>query len=486
MSDKARQSIIGSAPARGITALPATSPDPPTPLVSIHVNAPASVSAGADVEYTITVENKSQAPAHHVKVSDSIPAGVQFVADKAVPLPSESDAKHVAWELGTLKPGETKSLRVTFRPLKEGLEAIDNTARVQFEHGQRVHTVLKRPQLVVTKTSVKHALEGTPIACALIVENTGEVDVTNIEVHDALAEGLRFEGDDGQKSPVKSWTIPLLGPKQSRTFNYNVIGEKAGALTSHVVAKAERGALASFDWKINVGPSPLTVKITGPKQVYLNYPAAYQISVNYKGADPLDNVVLSVPILKGMKIVRATPGSQSFRDRVQWPLAKLSAGETRKFNISVEMANAGTSPISAQVLWHGPTQTDEVTTEFLGAVALHLDLQQSNNPVRVGEKVRYSLTVTNNGSAPAKGVKLIVTFPVSQLTVDADGTDGKQQPDRSLVVDINQIAPKEKLVRQVTLKATAQGSAKFHVEMESAEHLPAGNVTKEEITTITE
>jgi len=46
--------------------------------------------------------------------------------------------------------------------------------------------------------------------------------------------------------------------------------------------------------------------------------------------------------------------------------------------------------------------------------------------------------------------------------------------------------PKEKLVRQVTLKATAQGSAKFHVEMESAEHLPAGNVTKEEVTTITE
>ena len=167
-------------------------------------------------------------------------------------------------------------------------------------------------------------------------------------------------------------------------------------------------------------------------------------------------------------------------------LPKLSAGETRNFNISVEMPNAGTTPISAQVLWHGPTQTDEVTTEFLGAVALHLQLQQSNNPVRVGEKVRYTLTVTNNGSAPAKGVRLIVTFPVSQLTADADGTDGKQQPDRSLVIEISQIAPKEKLVRQVTLKATAQGSAKFHVEMESAEHLPAGNVTKEEITTITE
>jgi uncharacterized repeat protein (TIGR01451 family) len=486
-SDRARQSIIGSVPpARGVAAAAPIASDPPTPIVTIHVAAPSSVGAGADVEYTITVENKSQAAAHHVKVSDPIPAGTQLVADKADPLPTESDAKHIAWELGSLKPGDTRTLHVTFRPLKEGLDALENTARVQFEHGQRVRTILKRPQLVVTKTSVKHALEGTPIACTLVVENNGEVDVTNIEIHDALTDGLHFESDEDRRTPVKTWTIATLGPKQSRTFTYNVIGEKAGAMTSHVIAKAERGVLTSYDWKVNVGPSPVTVKITGPKQIYLNYPAVYQISVNYKGVDPLDNVVVSMPLLKGMKILRATPGSQSFKDRVQWPLPKLSAGETRNISVSLEMASVGTTPISAQVLWHGPTQTDEVTTEFLGAVALHLQLQQSNNPIRVGEKIRYSMTVTNNGTAPAKGVKLIVNFPVSQLAVDADGTDGKQQPDRSFVIEINEIAPKEKQVRQVTLKATAQGSAKFHVEMESAEHLPAGNVTKEEVTTITE
>jgi uncharacterized repeat protein (TIGR01451 family) len=415
LSDKARQAIIGSAPsARGTAAAPTVAPDPPTPLVSIHVAAPASASAGADVEYTIVVENKSQAPAHHVKVSNPIPAGTQLVADKADPLPTETDAKHIAWEVGSLKPGESRTLRVTFRPLQEGLEAIENTARVQFEHGQRVRTTLKRPQLVLKKTSVKHALEGSPIACTLTVENTGDVEVVNIEVHDALEDGLHFEAEAeaDRRSPVKSWTIPALGPKQSKEFTYNVVGQKAGALTSHIIAKADRGVLTSFDWTINVGPSPVTVKITGPKQIYLNYPATYQISVYYKGADPLDNVVLTVPLLKGMKIVRASTGSQTFKDRVQWPLPKLSAGQTRTIGITVEMANAGTAPVSAQVLWHGPTQIDEVTTEFLGAVALHLQLQQSNNPVRVGEKVRYALTVTNNGTATAKGVKLIVTFPV--------------------------------------------------------------------------
>ena len=99
ISDRARQSIIGSVPpARGVAPAPVISPDPPTPTVTIHVNAPASVGAGADVEYTITVENKSQAAAHHVKVSDPIPAGTQLVADKADPLPSEkAEAAGISW-----------------------------------------------------------------------------------------------------------------------------------------------------------------------------------------------------------------------------------------------------------------------------------------------------------------------------------------------------------------------------------------------------
>jgi uncharacterized repeat protein (TIGR01451 family) len=485
--ERIRTPIVGTGPmVRGAVGGAAIAPDPPTPVVSIHLEAPSGVSAGTDVEYKITVENKSQAPAHHVKVTDPIPDGTQLVDEKTDPLPTEKDAKHVAWELGTLKPGETRNIRVGFRPLKEGMETIDNIARVQFEHGQKVRTVLKRPQLVVRKTSVKHALEGASIACTLVVENTGEVEIVNIEVNDELFQGLHFVDEADRGKPVKTWKIPSLAPKQKQEFTYNVAGDKAGALTSHVLAKAERGALASFDWKVNVGPSPVAVKIEGPKQLYLNYPATYQVSVHYKGADPLDNVVLSFPLLKGMKIVRATPGSQSFKDRVQWPVSKLMAGETRNFSISVEMANVGTVPVSAQVFWHGPTQIDEVTTEFMGAVALHLALQQPSNPVRVGDKVRYTLTVSNSGTAPAKNVKLIVTYPVSQFAMDVDGTDGKQQADRSLVILVNEIAPKAKQTRTVTLKATAQGKAVFHVEMESAEHLPSGNVTREEQTTITE
>ena len=73
---------------------------------------------------------------------------------------------------------------------------------------------------------------------------------------------------------------------------------------------------AEHDWQITVGPSPVTVKINGPKQVYLNYPARYDIEVNYSGTAPLDNVVVAIGLQKGMKVTRATPGAKSFENRL--------------------------------------------------------------------------------------------------------------------------------------------------------------------------
>jgi uncharacterized membrane protein len=195
---------------------------------------------------------------------------------------------------------------------------------------------------------------------------------------------------------------------------------------------------------------------------------------------------VSFNLAKGMKVVRTTPGAQDFKDRIQWVVPRLNPGETRSFNVAVQAAAAGTVPSFAQVLWRGPEQRAEVVTEFLGAAALHLDLRESGDPIRVGDKVRYTITVTNRGNAPAKDVKLVIKYPITQFAVDLEGTDGKSLPDKSVEITLPPIGPKDQTTRQVTLKATHAGKAVFHVEMESQESLPAGNVTREEPTTITD
>src|SRR5262249_37587407 len=75
----ARDALIGGvAPTRPSVPMRPVSPDPPAPIITIHVSAPASISAGADVEYKITVKNESQAAAHHVKVTNPYPDGARL------------------------------------------------------------------------------------------------------------------------------------------------------------------------------------------------------------------------------------------------------------------------------------------------------------------------------------------------------------------------------------------------------------------------
>jgi hypothetical protein len=224
--------------------------------------------------------------------------------------------------------------------------------------------------------------------------------------------------------------------------------------------------------------------MTGPDKVYLNYPAEYKIQMNYAGLVPLDNVAVAFTLPKGMRVVRATPGSQSFADRLQWNVMRLNPKESRNFTVAVQTATPGTVPSFVKVLWRGPEQIAEATTEFLGAVALHLDLRASNNPVRVGDPVRYTLTVSNSGSAAAKDVKLLVSYPITNFAV-AEGTDGKPKAGGVQEITVPAVAAKGRVVKELVLKATAAGQALVSVEMESAE-LPAGNVKRDVPTTITE
>lgn len=472
-----------------VSPLPVTSSDPPTPMISIHVSAPAGASAGSDVEYKILVENRSQAEAHHVRVTATKPDGVQLLPiDPATP--DEDSTRWLAWRLGTMKPGDRRLIKVAARPIKGGLTEIDFVARVHFEHGQKVRTVLHRPQIAVRKISPQFALEDQDVPCRLIVENTGVVDLVNVEVRDVLGEGLVLVENGQPRGSEFVQKIDILAPKQSREIAYTVRTQRRGRLKSQVIASAERGAATQAEWSIDVGPSPLSIQLSGPKQVYLNYPAQYEIRVDYTGTTPIDNVSVIFVLQKNVKVVRASPGAQTFGDRLQWAIPRLLPRDRRTFSVWLQSETAATIPSFAHVLWSGPKQTAEAVTEFLGAIALHLDVRESNDPIRVGDQVRYTLTVSNRGSKAATDVRILCRYPVTQFTLDTDGSDGKSIKDPQTNAPIQEIgpltiAPRTAVTKTITLKATAAGKAIVHFEMESGD-LPAGNVTRQEPTTITQ
>ncbi|HJT79279.1 MAG TPA: hypothetical protein VJ739_18935, partial [Gemmataceae bacterium] len=109
--------------------------DPPVPTVALRVRVPATVAAGQEVEYHITVENRSRAAAHHVLVRDPLPANARFV--RATPEPF-ARAPELLWKFGTLGPCARREIILVLTPTGPG--EVRNCARVQFEHGECVST----------------------------------------------------------------------------------------------------------------------------------------------------------------------------------------------------------------------------------------------------------------------------------------------------------------------------------------------------------
>ena len=104
--------------------------------------------------------------------SDALQVSADASADQAVSVVLGND---LAIRGVPGRPPDLPDLRVDARE-------ISARAYVTFEHGQKVRTLLQRPQLSVQKITHQHALENQPIACKLIVENTGTTTVEDMSI----------------------------------------------------------------------------------------------------------------------------------------------------------------------------------------------------------------------------------------------------------------------------------------------------------------
>jgi uncharacterized repeat protein (TIGR01451 family) len=465
-----------------VAALPPAA-DPPTPSVSIRVRAPASVGISAkEVNYSIVVENTSRAPAHHVQVTNPIPQHARFI--KAEPTPKDPAAPTLRWDLGTLGPGVSREISLTLQPTGDG--DITDVARVQFEYGQQVMTVVNRPALSLKRVAPKYAHENDSIPVKLIVENTSRVEVRNIVVTDAVDEGLEHAGPDKSALLKREWTIESLAAGQKRELDFALQANKQGVFTSRTAAHADfLPEIKADSWTVTVGKALLDVKVAGPvKPIYLSQPARYDIVARNQGTIPMDNVAVAFSLPLGMKVKQASQGAEQFSSRVQWVIQKFNPGESRTFSLQVQAAEPGTVPLFVEALGRGHVAHAEIKTEFVGAAALRLRIHKSSDPIVVGDKVTYTVTVQNTGTAEARDVEVKISVPTVQLKVESTTAGLTATKDQSSFAwGPLRVRPGQTQTITVPAEATAAGKVRIHAEM-TAPDLTSGPLTWEEETTI--
>ena len=495
--------------------------DPPVPTVALRVRVPAVAPPDQPLQYRILVENTSRAKAHHVVVRNPLPANVEYV--RATPEPNDK-APNLRWDFGTLEPLAHHEIILVVKPTGPG--DVRSCARVQFDHGQCVttritdgsapHPMPPAPKLEGGRAELRLRMTGPPqpmvpvgpeIVFRMEVENVGTALAQGVVLTNTLPKELAYSTSTpaGRGDNPHVWDWGDLQPGQRRNVDCTVLPLKAGACTSRAEVRDATGRKWETSSTVVVGEPKLNVVTTGPSKRPVSRPASYSITVTNPGTIPAADVTVITEVAEGMTLVSASLGGklgpplkrfdkQLNRDvtyrEIRWPAGTLMPKSTRVFQVVLKTDNAGTLEHTARAEAAGGLKalSPPVRTLFEKAAGLTVEINKDSQAVEVGGEVGYTVSILNQGQAPAAKVAVTLTIP-EQMEVVAkrpgDPTEPLRGEGRQLIFGAR-AAPLEagaKAVYSIRLKALTAGEARLRVAVTS-ETLPGGPLQEQDSTII--
>ncbi|MCU0308061.1 MAG: DUF11 domain-containing protein, partial [Thermoleophilia bacterium] len=116
-------------------AAAAVRPRPARARLSITKRAPRRVVAGQVVRYRITVANRGPAIARGVRLSDAVPDAMGV---RLMPAGARLQGGALVWQLGTLRPGQRRTILLELRAAAQGAPVRCNVAAVSARNAAQV------------------------------------------------------------------------------------------------------------------------------------------------------------------------------------------------------------------------------------------------------------------------------------------------------------------------------------------------------------
>ncbi len=338
------------------------------PELTVTHSGPQKVLIGESVVLDITVSNPGSGAATGVVLEENIPEGLSHPA-----------GRELEYEVGVLKPGESRRLQLTLKAAKAGV--VENTIYLRGEGNLVAQDTIT---MEVVAPSLQVSLSG-PRLRYLEREATYDVNVANpgtaiardIELVTYLPKGMRFLSADhkGQYEPQNHavyWSLEELPPQQSGVAKLTLMPSETGQQRLNVEGRAEMGLKDASEKLVQVeGLAELQFSIHDEADpIEEGSETTYVIHLNNRGTSAATDIRMQIGLPPEMRPVGGEGPTQVSIEGPQVhvdPLARLGPGEQTQYRIRVRGLAAGTHRFQVQLISKEtpvPVTKEEVTRVY--------------------------------------------------------------------------------------------------------------------------
>jgi uncharacterized repeat protein (TIGR01451 family) len=448
------------------------------PALSIEKVAPREIQVDQPTDFKIVVRNVGRVVANEVRVTDQVPRGAQFV--KAVPEANRGANGGLVWELGSLKPGEDRSIVLTLQPKQTG--EIGSVAQVTFATPASMRVMVTKPQLAVEHSGPGKVTIGDRVPLAITVRNLGNGPAKDVVLQETVPPQLKFAEDFNELE----YEIGTLAPGQSKKVNLNLSAAQIGRFRNTILVSGQGGLHAEHQIDMEVIAPQLTLASEGPNRRYIKRNATHSFSIRNTGTAIATNLDLVAKLPRGVKFVSANnqgqydPGSNA----VYWSLDRLNVAQAASVQLTttpVEVGEQNIEFIATADLDQKTTFRQPLVVEDL--VELFFEIDDVDDVIEVGSETRYRVRLMNQGTVVATNIQL--TFSAEQgirpVSVDNRLT-GEVRGQEVVFAPIAEIRPGEVLETFITATAVSPGEHRVVARLRADQR--EMNVSKEESTRV--
>lgn len=433
-----------------------------SPSVSLDWVSRGKFNAGQETTLELQIRNNGRVAVAGVTAEVAAPEGCDFT--EITPEP-QSRGERMEWELGELRPNETRSIQFRFTPREPG--DVRMTAAVQITGTSGFSFSILEPKLELALEGPDSAEVGQSAGFLMRVSNPGTGTADNVVIRAKIPEGLEHRSGD-----TLEIEIGTLNPGESRQAQLNLSSVRGGKFAIAVEAEAEGGLSQTATAEIRVSEPKLIVAIDGPKQEMTGRSSDYRLRISNSGNVPSVNVRARYRVPDGFEFVSANRGGRYSRaeNSVEWFVGTLRPEETSEFLVSLKAVRTGNVTHQAGALSeNGRVTMCEHGVSVEGTAVLELQVTGGAQPVALGEECRLKVRITNSGTEVARGVGISCELPAGLELLDVAGPSEYIAENGVLVFrSLPEITADGVATYELRLKAIKQGSHRLRLRIASA------------------